>query len=529
MTLVQFLTALTPLLTALVLLVGFRLPATKAMSLSFAATVVTAFFLWKMPGDHIAASVLEGLIVATSILIIVFGAVVLLETLKESGAIDAIRGGFTSITPDRRIQALIIAWMFGAFLEGASGFGTPAAIGAPLLVVLGFPPLAAVTVSLIADSVPVSFGAVGTPVIVGLGTSLPDASPERLQAISVQTITIDLVAAIVIPLMIVMVLVKFFGQSRSFRDAVPAIPFAVMSAFAFTLPAWAAAAFLGPEFPSIIGGLVGLAVTVIAARSGFLLPTESWDFGDTKEPVIEEAKIALWKAWTPYLLVALVLVASRVDFLSIKAGLQTVKVGASNILGTGIGASISPLSLPGTLFVLVALVTVPLFKLSRKSVGKVWKRSARRLVSTGIALGTAVPMVRIFLNSGVNEAGLDAMPLELAAFAVSGLGAVWPIVAPFVGALGSFVAGSATFSNMMFSSFQESAALATGNPPNLILALQMLGANAGNMICVVNVVAAASVVGLTGQEGKVIRLTIVPMVVYVIVGGLVGSAIVGWL
>ncbi len=133
-------------------------------------------------------------------------------------------------------------------------------------------------------------------------------------------------------------------------------------------------------------------------------------------------------------------------------------------------------------------------------------------------------MVRIFLNSDVNTSGLAAMPTELAHLAVAHLASVWPLMAPMIGALGSFVAGSSTFSNMMFAGLQQEAALVADHSPRLILALQVLGSNAGNMICVMNVVAAAAVVNLAGKEGQIIRLTLGPMLFYAIGAGVVGLA-----
>ncbi len=150
------------------------------------------------------------------------------------------------------------------------------------------------------------------------------------------------------------------------------------------------------------------------------------------------------------------------------------------------------------------------------------KLSASRLVASAIALGTALPMVRIFINSGFNQAGLNNMPIELASLAAQGIGSFWPLIAPLIGSLGSFLAGSATFSNMMFSLFQISVANQVGSDPFIVLGLQALGANAGNMICVLNVVAAASVVGMSGKEGTIIRFTFLPMLYYTLWAGIIG-------
>jgi lactate permease len=545
MTLIEGLTASMPVLAVLLFLVILRMPATRAMPLALLITAAMAWLIWKVPSQYIAASVIEGWVIALGITIIVFGAIVLLRTLQASGAIDVIRAGFTRVSPDRRVQAIIIAWLFGSFLEGASGFGTPAAIAAPLLVALGFPPLAAVVIALIADSSAVSFGAVGTPVLVGIAQGLDQPTVEFVREVAIRAVSIDIFVASFLPLVMICMLTRFFGERRSLMDGLKLFPFALFGGLAFTLPAYAVAVLLGPEFPSIFGGIIGLVVVIFAVKIGFLQPKQAWDFGDHPEENGAESLalnagsetdsamlnnnssskpgMGLLMAWLPYLLVAAFLIITRVDFLPFKSLFTQVTVGLRDIFNTGISAAIQPLYLPGTLFAVVALMTALLHKLPASKAFGVWKASGLSLRPTVIALGASVPMVRIFINSSVNSADLTAMPLELANLAVQTFDSTWPLMSPFVGALGSFIAGSATFSNMMFATLQHSAAVQTGNSPTTILALQMLGANAGNMICVVNVVAAASVVNLVGKEGQIIRLTLAPMLFYVLGSGLIAS------
>lgn len=536
MTLIEGLTASMPVLAVLLFLVILRMPATRAMPLALVITTVMAWFIWKIPVDYIAASVIEGWVIAFGITIIVFGAIVLLRTLQASGAIDVIRSGFTRVSPDRRVQAIIIAWLFGSFLEGASGFGTPAAIAAPLLVALGFPALAAVVIALIADSSAVSFGAVGTPVLVGIAQGLEQPTAEFVQAVAVRAVSIDIFVASFLPLLMITMLTRFFGEQRSWLHGLRLWPFAIFGGLAFTLPAYAVAVLLGPEFPSIFGGIIGLIVVITAVKIGFLQPKQPWGFGQSTDDIDLGEKLipntnsgsdikpmSLLTAWLPYLLVAVFLIITRVDFLPLKSQFTSVSLGLNDIFNTGISAAIQPLYLPGTLFAVIALITILLHKMPLEKAAGVWKSAGLSLLPTVIALGASVPMVRVFINSGTNSANLAAMPLELANLAVKTFDSTWPIMAPFVGSLGSFIAGSATFSNMMFATLQESAAIQTGNDTVTILALQMLGANAGNMICVVNVVAAASVVNLVGKEGQIIRMTLAPMLFYVLSSGLVAT------
>ncbi|WLR41783.1 L-lactate permease [Bacillus carboniphilus] len=542
MNFIELITASTPILAVFIFLVILRLPATKAMPISLIITALLALTVWKIPTIQVVASTFEGIIIAISILWIVFGAILLLNTLTNSGALDSIRNGFMSISGDRRVQVIIIAWLFGSFIEGAAGFGTPAAIAAPLLVALGFAPLAAVTVALIADSSAVSFGAVGTPIIVGVEQGLREEGQiashvssyigdgsmgELLQSVATGAVLIDVIVGSFIPLILVVMLTRFFGENRSWKEGLAIWKFALFAGLSFTLPALTVAFLLGPEFPSIIGGLVGLAIVVPAAKRGFLLPDKVWDFDGEKEINVSEEeskenKIPVWLAWTPYLIVAILLVLTRLEVLPLKEALTSIKVGWDNILGTDIKASFQPLYLPGTIFLITVLITILLHKMQGAAVAKTFKESGIALIGSAIALGTAVPMVRIFINSGLNDAGLMSMPMELATLVSNLVGGAWPIVAPFIGALGSFISGSATFSNMMFSLFQFSVADQLAIDPEKVLSLQVLGANAGNMVCVLNVVAAASVVGLVGKEGSIIRMTLVPMIYYSLFAGIIG-------
>lgn len=540
MTIPALLAALTPILAVFIFLVILRMPAVRAMPISLLLTALAALLIWQVPAVQVLASVFEGLIIATSILWILFGAVLLLNTLREGGAIDTIRNGFMHITPDRRVQAIIVAWLFGAFLEGAAGFGAPAAITGPLLFALGFPALAAVMLALVANSSPVSFGAVGTPILIGVGEGLQTGGAvdpavlaamggrsyeDFLQAVGVQAIQIDLLVGSFIPLLLVAMLTRFFGENKSWREGLAIWPFALFAGFSFTLPALLVATLFGPEFPSIFGGLVGLVIVVTAARRRFLLPQEPWRFGrHLPEPSLP-TNLTMRQAWLPYVLVAVLLVLTRLEFLPFKELLRSFTIGWSQILGTEISAFIEPLYLPGAVFVVVVLITIFLHHLNRQQVKSSVSASARTLAGSAIALGAAVPMVRIFINSGVNTAGLESMPIELAGLLAGSISQGWPVVAPIVGSLGSFISGSATFSNMMFSLLQFSVAEQAGLPPLVILALQVLGANAGNMICVVNVVAAASVVKLLGQEGAIIRLTLGPSLYYALWAGILGLAL----
>ena len=228
--------AFIPIAIIFILMVGFRWGATRAMPVAFFIAVLLAIFVWDTPMNWIFAASVNGIGIAIQILLIVFGALAVLFTLRESGALAAINRGFTAISPDRRIQAIIIAWFFGSFIEGSAGFGTPAALAAPLLLSLGFPALAAVMVSLIANSTSVSFGAVGTPTLIGIGQTLN--TPEFLEKITSSMEYSDFIyqvglwtalqhalPAIFVPLLLVVMMTRFFGEKRSIKEGLSIWPY----------------------------------------------------------------------------------------------------------------------------------------------------------------------------------------------------------------------------------------------------------------------------------------------------------------
>lgn len=543
--------SLLPLLTVGVLLVGLRWPAKWAMPVGYVVVVLVAVFVWQMDFVNIAASTVEGLLIAGTLLYIIFGALLLLATLTASGAIRTIRSTFTDISPDRRIQVIIIAWLFGSFIEGASGFGTPAAVAAPLLLALGFPAMAAVMCGLIIQSTPVSFGAVGTPMLVGVSGGLTGGSgveeyiagiglnlDQFVELIAVRVAIIHAICGTLIPLFLVCMLTGFFGQNRSFGEGLKVWKFALFAAFAMTIPYVTVAILLGPEFPSLLGGLIGLAIVVTAARRGSLLPGDgdTWDFGprstweedwmgnvdpsqdmDTTAP-----QMSLIRAWSPYLLVAGILVLTRIPALGLQGFLSGIVLPWENIFGTNLtNTSVAPFYLPGFMFIIVCIATYFIHRMSFSQIAESWRVAGSQLLGAGVALLFALPLVRVFINSGAdyNTSGLESMPITLASGAASLAGDTWPFFAPWIGALGAFIAGSNTVSNLTFALFQFATAQNIGAIPAIVVAVQAVGGAAGNMITVHNVVAASATVGLLGKEGALLRKTIIPTVYYCLLAG----------
>lgn len=544
--------SLMPIIVVGVFLVGLKWPASKAMPISYVVAVVLALFVWKVPGAQVGAATVNGIVTAITLLYIIFGSILLLNTLQESGGLQTIRNGFTGITPDRRIQVIIIAWLFGSFIEGSSGFGTPAAVAVPLLVGLGFPAMAAVVAGMMIQSTPVSFGAVGTPMLTGVSTGLKTVELEAYASnlgfadwhnfiafgIANKVALLHFTAGILMPLFVVAFMTRYFGKNKSFSEGIAVWPFAIFAALAMTVPYLIVANLLGPEFPSMLGGLIGLAIVVPAAKKGFLMPKgEAWDFepkeswDDSWKGTVEiknvhsKTPMSSVMAWAPYVLIGLTLVATRLSSLGIGAMLKKAKIVIPNIFGTNISASWEILFSPGSAFIFVTVLTFFLHKMDGAAYGRAWKSSFKTMLGAGSALIFTVPMVQVFMNSGGGLAGFEKMPIVLADYVANLAGSAWPLFAPTIGGLGAFVAGSNTVSNMMFSLFQFGVGERIAVDPTWIVALQAVGGAAGNVICVHNVVAASAVVGMLGREGIVIRRTFFPFLYYAFLPAAIGYSI----
>lgn len=536
--------AFLPILLTVVLMAGFNQSAKKVLPLAWLTAAVIGLLYWQIDLLNVFAFSLFGALKALDILIIIFGAILILNTMKVSGAMTTINNGFNGITKDRRIQAIIIGFMFGSFIEGAAGFGTPAALAGPLLVGIGFPPLAAAMVALIFNSVAVPFGAVGTPIIGGvmktLEGSLDAANADHFMLTLTQWVAIpNAIIGIFIPLLGIMIMTKFFGKERSIKPALQVLPFALFTGIAFAVPYILIAVFIGPELPSLLGAFIGLAIVVYAAKKGFLMPKTNWDFppkaeweknwaSNTDTGDTGEAKMGLLKAWSPYILIALILVLTRLPQLGIKQILVAQSIKFPELFNiAGLGYTLKWAYLPGIIpFILVAFITNFMHKMSFKEVRTSWVMTFKQISGAAIALVAGVALVQLMLHSGTNNSG-EASMLEVMAQSVAGIaGKGYPIISPLIGVLGAFMSGSSTVSNLLFSSLQFNTAQILGLPEILIVSMQAMGSALGNMICVNNVVAVCATVGCIGAEGIIIRRNAIPaFVYYVLVVVVVGALI----
>ncbi len=531
--------AFIPILFCVVVMAAFNWPAKIAMPISWLITAILGFLAWDIELVSLATYSISGLFSSIEVLIIIFGAILVMNTLKMSGGMVAINNGFRSISPDARVQAVIIGFLFVSFIEAAAGFGTPAALAAPLMISLGFPPVAAVVVALVCDSACVAFGAIGTPVqqaIACLGGA--DAlDPAYIQQMSLWTALPHAVVMVILPFMAIAIMCRFFSKERSIRPALQALPFCLFAGVSFAVPYVLVNIFVGHEFPSLFGSLIALVITVLAANFKFLTPKTVWHFGPEAEweenwkashppTPPKESNISLVKAWIPYVIIAALLVLTRIPALGIKGMLNDASsifvIKSGNLFGVENTAfTLKWAYVPGTVFILVALISVALHKMNGKDVLAAWSASLKQVSGAAIALVFGLAMVQILRYSGSNDVtatGEMKSMIYYMAEALSKVGTgLYIVISPVIGVLGAFISGSNTVAVTLFANLQEQAASNLGLNTAILVAANTIGGSIGNMICVNNVVAACATAGTAGREGRIIRINAIPAAIYTVI------------
>lgn len=463
------------------------------------------------------AAIVEGLLTALTPISIVLGAVLLFKTMERTGAMGTVRARLNGVTTNPVAQLMIVGWAFSFLIEGVSGFGTPAALAAPLLVGLGFAPLPVAVMCLMMNTVPVSFGAVGMPTWFGLGEL--GLTTAELRETGFKAALIHAGGASVIPFLALRMVIPW----REIRENLVFIVLVV----GVTVAVYVGVARFSVEFPSIAGGVAGLLASVWLARKGIGLVA-----GKTADPVGDEAGSGsgLFKATFPLWATVLVLLITRLEPLGLRAWLTAAEpslglsigalgelrlapslvVGWRNIFGTGVNWSHAVLYVPSVIpFFLVSTVAFLLFRTPATGVREVWRESLARVIRPIGAFLGALVLVKLLMVGG-EESAASVLGRGLARFA----GETWQYAAVYLGALGSFFSGSNTVSNLTFGGIQDATAQQLGLDRTTILALQSVGGAMGNMVCIHNIVAVCSILGLRDAEGGILRKTFLPMLLY---------------
>lgn len=540
----DLLVALCPIALLIVVMTMPRgLPSHVALPLMAGLMYLLKLAYFGNGSNLVNATVVQGLIKAATPISIVFGAIALFKTMEASGAMDTIRRWLNGITRNPVGQLMVIGWAFVFLIEGASGFGTPAALAAPLLVGMGFPPIRVAVFCLVMDTIPVTFGAVGTPIWFGLEGVVDGqeraAAEATLLSVSWRAAIINTVAALVVPLLALRLLVPWSTIRRN-------LVFIYASILACVIP-YALIALQNYSFPSLAGGLIGLLVSAFLARKGVGLADDPSGDGHGAVDGTLSAR-DLVKALFPIWGTVLVLILTRVRPIGLKSLLTAtepsttlslgslmdlrlsaaLRIDALRIFGeSGVNERYETLYVPALVpFVLIVGLTAALFQMPAASLRGTFTTSARQMVRPIIALMGALVLVQLLmLTEQRGHASIPAATSIIGAAAAHALGGLWQFVAVWLGALGAFFSGSATISNLTFGVVQARLASEAGLSVPGILALQSAGAALGNMVCIHNIVAVCSILGLERAEGTILKQAAVPMVVYAVVATVAGVII----
>ena len=481
------------------------------------------------PFAELNANVAAGLVATLTPITVIFGAIMFNRMMETTGCIDVIRKWLATISPNPVAQLMIIGWSFAFMIEGASGFGTPAAIAAPILMSLGFNPLRVAIFTLVMNSVPVSFGAVGTPTWFGFGQL--ELAHEDILAIGRQTGIIHFVAGFIIPL----IGLSFIVSWQEIRKNLGFIYIAILSC---TIP-YVILAQVNEEFPSLVAGAIGLLVSVFAANHGWGLSKEH-----AKDPNAEKVSAGqVAKALAPLGMLIGMLVVTRIKQIGLKGlmtstepwfsfslpfGLSDITVTQSltfvfgNIFGTGVTEKYQTLYVPAWIpFVITVWICILLYKTKFKDAWSFYVATFNQTKKPLLALMGALIMVKLMMVGGDNSM-VKTIGKEFADMA----GQHWVYFSSYLGAIGAFFSGSNTVSNLTCGAIQQQIAVDTGLSVTLILALQSVGGAMGNMVCINNIIAVCSVLDVKNAEGAIIKKTVIPMFVYGIIAALMAVIVI---
>ena len=498
------------------------------ISLPFAAALVYLVVLIHSRFDPnlVNATVVNGTLSALTPISIIWGAILLSQTMRRSGAEGVIGEWLKEISANPVAQLMIVGWAFPFMIEGSSGFGTPAAIAAPLLVGLGFEPMGVAILTLVMNSVPTTFGAVGTP--MWFGFSQVPFGPSEIFSVSWKSAFVHSVAALFVPVIALRFVVGWAEIRRNLLYIYLSILSCVVPSLALSRITY--------EFPSLIGGAVGLCLSVLLAK--WQVGLAHTDAGKEMEMSPSSKRGERIRAFAPYLMLIAILIVTRVRFLPLRAWLNaespklTLDLGSlgtfsvsaalvlklNSIFGTLISWSYNALFVPALIpFVVVVLLAMPLLRIDLPTIKTVAAGTTNRLSSACITLVGALIMVQLMTLGGEG-----AQTMIIGRTLATATGKSWPFFAPQLGALGAFFSGSATVSNLTFAGIQDSIARTLGFNRTSILALQSVGAAMGNMVAISNIVAVLSILGEFNQEGFVLKRAIIPLIVYGLIAGISG-------
>lgn len=493
---VLFFIALIPIAWLILSLGVLKMPGHKTCSITLVLTIILAMFAWKMPLNQALTATLEGIALAIwPIIVVIIAAVFTYNLSIYTNSMEVIKKMMTSITTDKRILVLILAWGFGGFLEAIAGFGTAVAIPASIMAALGFDPIFAAIICLIANTTPTAFGAIGLPVTTLAKVASID--PKSLSyAVGLQLT----VLIILVPLVLVML------TGKSIKSVKGVIGISLMSGLSFAIPEVLAAKYMGAELPALLGSVVCMAVTILIAKV-FYKETAKKDMEKIKK---REGIIA----WIPFILILAFIILTSSLFPAINKPLSSIQSAITIYSGPHAKPDIFVwINNPGTLIIIAAILGGLIQGAKFSEIVIVLGNTIKQMSKSSITIISIVALAKVMAYSGMIK--------SIAVVLVAITGIYYPLIAPIIGAIGTFVTGSDTSSNVLFGGLQAEVARSIHMSPAWLAAANTGGATAGKMISPQSIAVATAATGLTGAEGKILNATLKFCIFYVIVLGLI--------
>ena len=486
-----FCIALIPIVLLMVSLGVIKTPGHKATPVTLLITFLLAVAVWKMPVLDAFKAGIEGAAGALwPIILVIIAAVFLYNLSLHTKSMDVIKKLMTGVSTDQRILVLILAWGFGGFLEAIAGVGTAVAIPASIMAALGFDPVFAAIICLIANTTPTAFGAIGLP--VSTLAKLTNLDPNTLSyAVACQLG----ILIVLVPIVLVML------TGKSVKSIKGVLGISIASGLSFAIPEVLAAKYIGAELPAILGSVVCLAVTI------------GWAKIFHKETAAKDAEKIPFKqgfmAWVPFILVFVIILITSPLFPGISNGLSKF----STTITFYHPYTFKWINNPGTLIIIAGFVGGLIQGAKVQDILKVFTGTVKQMSKTIITIVSIVALAKVMSYSGMIKS------IAVVLVAVTGHG--YPLIASIIGAIGTFVTGSDTSANILFGPLQVEAAKSLGINPYWLAAANTGGATAGKMISPQSIAVATAATGLIGSEGKILNATVKFCIVYVIILGVI--------